>query len=375
MSTSLIVPLTSIFLVGFGLAYFNGANDVSKGIATLVGSGVTNYRRAVAWGTIWTGIGGVLAALTAEAMLRTFNSLSHESHMHTPAVVIATMSGAVLWIAIATFKGLPVSTTHAIVGAITAVAVFTGGLNQVDWRVLTGRIGIPMLVSPILALVLTSAILKTWRALVPVIETDCLCIENQLEMKVLATGGATLQAPIIFVEVKGCNSAVQATTGVTIGHLHWLTSGLTSFARGLNDAPKIAVLLLGAATLSGAKQTLPVSYFAVIVFGMMSGSWIAGQRVTELLARKVTPMDHRQGFAANLVTACLVGIGAPLGLPLSTTHVASGAVLGIAIEQNMPLPRRLLAEMILAWVVTIPVAGLLSVAVLMVLTKTPAFTH
>ena len=160
-----------------------------------------------------------------------------------------------------------------------------------------------------------------------------------------------------------------------MGHLHWTTSGLTSFARGLNDAPKIAMLLLGAATLSGGRQTLPVSYFAVIVFGMMAGSWIAGQRVTELLARKVAPMDHRQGFAANLVTACLVGIGAPLGLPMSTTHVATGAILGIAAEQNVPLPRRLLAEMALAWVITIPVAGLLSVMVLMALTRMPTFTH
>jgi PiT family inorganic phosphate transporter len=243
------------------------------------------------------------------------------------------------------------------------VAVFNGGLNQVDWRVVAGRIDIPMLVSPILALVVTSGILKTWRVLVPVTETDCLCVENQHCLAALSPGGATLQSPIISVRLTGCKSETETA------------AGLTSFARGLNDAPKIAVLLLGAATLSGGKQTLPVSYFAVIVFGMMSGSWIAGQRVTELLARKVTSMDHRQGFAANLVTACLVGIGAPLGLPMSTTHVASGAILGIATEQNMPLPRRLLAEIILAWVVTIPVAGLLSVIVLMVLTKIPAFTH
>ena len=371
----MISPLLAIFIVGFCLAYFNGANDVSKGIATLVGSGVTNYRRAVAWGTVWTGIGAGLAALTADAMLRTFNRVSPATGLHTPSIAIATMSGAILWIAFATFKGLPVSTTHAIVGAITAVAIFNGGLNQVDWRVVAGRIGITMLVSPILALVLTSGILKTWRALVPVIETDCLCVESVLEMRALATGGATLQLPSVSVQLTSCNSETQTAAGLTMGHLHWTTSGLTSFARGLNDAPKIAVLLLGAATLSGGKQTLPASYFAVIVFGMMAGSWIAGQRVTELLARKVTSMDHRQGFAANLVTACLVGIGAPLGLPMSTTHVASGAILGIAAEQRRPLPRKLIAEMILAWVVTIPVAGLLSVIVLIMLTRIPPFTH
>ena len=120
----IISPLLAIFIVGFGLAYFNGANDVSKGIATLVGSGVTNYRRAVAWGTLWTGIGAGLAAFTADAMLRTFNRVSLATGLHTTPIAIATMSGAILWIAFATLKGLPVSTTHAIVGAITADGQF-----------------------------------------------------------------------------------------------------------------------------------------------------------------------------------------------------------------------------------------------------------
>jgi PiT family inorganic phosphate transporter len=102
----MISQLLAIFIAGFGLAYFNGANDVSKGIATLVGSGVTNYRRAVAWGTVWTGIGAGLAALTAGAMLRTFNRVSPATGLHTPSIAIATMSGKILWIAFATFKGL-----------------------------------------------------------------------------------------------------------------------------------------------------------------------------------------------------------------------------------------------------------------------------
>src|SRR5258708_4325803 len=170
-------PLILVLITGFGLAYFNGANDVSKGIATLVGSGVTGYRRAVAWGTMWTGVGAALAALTADAMLHTFHSVSHATGLQTTSIVIATMSGAILWIAFATFKGLPVSTTHAIVGAITAVAIFSGGFHQVDWTVLAGRIGIPMLGSPIVALVRTSGIPKTWRAASQVLGNACLVVE------------------------------------------------------------------------------------------------------------------------------------------------------------------------------------------------------
>src|SRR5260370_33500985 len=88
-------PLIFVLITGFGLAYFNGANDVSKGIATLVGSGVTGYRRAVAWGTMWTGVGAALAALTADAMLHTFHSVSHATALQTTSIVIAPMSWAI----------------------------------------------------------------------------------------------------------------------------------------------------------------------------------------------------------------------------------------------------------------------------------------
>lgn len=86
-------------------------------------------------------------------------------------------------------------------------------------------------------------------------------------------------------------------------------------------------------------------------------------------------MDHRQGLAANLVTAALVGIGAPLGLPMSTTHVASGAILGIAAEQRKPANRKVIAEMMIAWVVTLPAAGLLSVTVIMLLNNITPFAR
>lgn len=108
-----------------------------------------------------------------------------------------------------------------------------------------------------------------------------------------------------------------------------------------------------------------------IVFGIGVTGWSFVLPYIRLhTAMTITPMDHREGFAANLVTAALVGIGAPLGLPMSTTHVASGAILGIAAEQRMPANRKVIVEMMIAWVVTLPASGLLSVVVLMMLNKT-----
>ena len=135
--------LVLVFVIGFGVSFANGANDVSKSIATLVGSGIADYRRAIAWGTLWTAFGAVIAAFVAHAMLQTFGSISRSSEIHTFSTAIAPIVGTVLWITLATYKSLPVSTTHAIVGSITGVAIFNGGLRQVNWAVLGGKIAIP----------------------------------------------------------------------------------------------------------------------------------------------------------------------------------------------------------------------------------------
>jgi PiT family inorganic phosphate transporter len=99
--------------------------------------------------------------------------------------------------------------------------------------------------------------------------------------------------------------------------------------------------------------------FAVVALGMVAGSLIAGRRVTAVLAEKVTRMDHREGFVANLITAALIGSGAALGLPMSTTHVSSGAIIGAGISKETGVNRGTVRDMVLAWMITLPAAALL----------------
>ena len=150
-------------------------------------------------------------------------------------------------------------------------------------------------------------------------------------------------------------------------HLHWLTSGGTAFARGLNDAPKMAALVVAASFLTNATG-FRLTAFLVITFAMVAGSLIAGRKVTVVLAEKITHMDNRQGFFANFVTAALVGPGAALGLPMSTTHVSSGAIIGIgAQDSDSGLNRQTLRTVVLAWVVTLPGAAVLGIVALLAL--------
>lgn len=359
------LPLLLVFALGFGIAYANGGNDVSKGIATLVGSGVTNYRRAIAWGTLWTGAGAVAGAFLARAMVQTFGKGMLSANTHSTMVAaVASIAGAALWVALATRKGLPVSTTHAIVGSVTGVAVAAYGISGVNWMGFSGKVILPLLLSPAISLGLTLVVLKTWSVLSPA-ATDCVCIEVEDPLTV-GNGSLALVSATPQLAVRTCESSSRTGAGITVNHFHWFTSGATSLARGLNDTPKMVALIMGSVPFTGDGFNLSLVYFAAIAGGIMAGSWIAGQRVTEVLSSKVTFMDHREGFVANLVTAALVGPGAVLGLPMSTTHVASGAIFGVATRQGGGANRKVIWEMLLAWVATVPGAAALGVASLFV---------
>jgi PiT family inorganic phosphate transporter len=366
----MIFALTLVFVLGIAVAYANGANDVSKGIATLVGSGVTSYHRAISWGTLWTGVGGIAGAFFAHAMVRTFGKGLLSPGVHaTLAAALATIAGAALWVAIATRKGLPVSTTHAIIGSIAGVATVAYGFAGVNWAAFGSKIALPLALSPVVSLALTSVVLRTWKVLAPHSEADCVCFEVLQPAAVFVQGAVSVPlGSVPQVHLATC-AAINGNTsqGVTLNHLHWLTSGATSFSRGLNDAPKMVALVLAAALLSGKSFDLPVAYFIAITVGMLAGSWSAGRRVTDVLASKVTPMNHREGFVANLITAALVGPGAALRLPMSTTHVSSGAIMGVAAGNGEGANRKTIRDMLLAWVVTLPAAAILGVAAFLAL--------
>ena len=356
-----------ILAAGAFLATANGANDVSKGIATLVGSGVADYKRAIAWGTAWTAVGGLLGALFAGAMLATFgNGLLAPGVTTTFAAALATVLGAAGWVVLATRTGLPVSTTHAIVGALTGVAALAYGADAVRWSALGSKLLLPLLASPIAALLCTKLLLRAIATRPAAVgqPVDCLCAEVEPALSLAAGGGAaalaqaSLRLQVSTGSAEACAEARPAMLRLSLDRLHWLTSGATSLARGMNDAPKIVALLLAASALAGKSAVPAAPLFALVTLGMVAGSYWAGKRVTTLLAEKVTVMEHREGFAANAVTAALVTAGAVLGLPMSTTHVSSAGIMAAGSERGS-LQRKTLRDILLAWVVTLPSAAVL----------------
>lgn len=362
------VTTAASFFLGIGIAAVNGANDVSKGVATLVGSGVTNTRRAVLWGTLWTGIGALAASLLARAMVQTFGTGLFSTGVHpTLAAAFATIAGAALWVFLATLVGMPVSTTHAIIGSVAGVALLAYSPAGVRWSVLGGKVFLPLLLSPVLASLLTAAVSRIWSKNSRESNTNCVCLEVS-EAMLAASDGMLSTAVSPELRLSTCAVPSESRLAVTVEHLHWITSGATSFSRALNDAPKMVALVLGVRLLAGDSSQQAFPAFFAVAAGMLLGSAIAGQRVTKVLACDVVPMTPREGFTANLVTAALVGPGAALGIPMSTTHVSAGAIIGIA-GNGEAANGRVIRDMLIAWLVTIPVSALLGMTIWEVLRR------
>lgn len=368
------------FLLVLGLAYANSTNDVSKAIATLVGSGVTNYRTAIVWGTIWTIVGASASAFVAGAMVKTFSQgLIQTGTIIPPVVALAVLIGATTWVLFASRTGLPVSTTHAITGAIVGTGLIAFDEEALIWSAIVKKIVLPLLLSPVIALTVALILHPVVRLLAARWEGACLCVmpASRALVAIDASGGtrtlfqaASLGQPVMAVPSQ-CDRAGLQGLVVGLDTIHWISSGLASFARGTNDAPKIvAMLLLGSAAAAWPSTTMQLAAFGGVALAMGLGSYFGGLRVTEVLAEKVTKMNHAEGLSANLTTSSLVLLSGTLGLPVSTTHVSSSAIIGIGLLKGLNAVRwATVRNMVLAWIVTLPAAVFLACLAYLILSE------
>jgi PiT family inorganic phosphate transporter len=360
-----VVILAAVVL----LAYSNGANDNFKGVATLFGSGTANYRRALAWATVTTFAGSVLALLLARGLVDTFSGrgLVPDAVITQPAFLTAVSLGAALTVLVATWFGLPVSTTHALTGALVGSgAVAT--LGQVRFGALGSSFLVPLAFSPVVSVLITLLLyplFKFARRRSGLTTMTCVSVGRQLaEVIVQAEGTLVLRSSGAVLDTGRAPDCVQRYQGRVLGveagpvldTLHYLSGGAVGFARGLNDTPKIVALLITAQTLT------PNTGLALVAVVMAVGGILNAHRVAETMSHKITRMNPGQGFTANLVTSLLVTIASRFGLPVSTTHVSVGSLFGIGVV-NGTANRRMVAAILLAWVTTLPLAALLGAGV------------
>ncbi len=347
------------------LSYANGANDNFKGVATLFGSRTTDYRKALWWATGTTFAGSCAAVLLSGGLMKAFSGtgLVPEALTHEPMFLLAVGLGAALTVLLATVTGLPISTTHALTGALIGAGLIEAG--SVNVAKLGQSFFLPLAVSPVLSFAITSLVypLFRWmRTRLGIERQMCLCLDGgQFQpVQIRRDGTAVLQSTGVSVSVGQLSACVQRYHGQVIGldaqwildRLHYLSAGAVSFARGLNDTPKIVALLIAAGGLGLNCST----GMAAVGVAMAIGGLLNARKVAVTMSWRITSMNHGQGFTANLVTACLVTMASGFGWPVSTTHVSCGSLFGIGAV-NGSARWSMIRTIVLAWLVTLPLAA------------------
>lgn len=355
-----------LFLAVLLLSYSNGANDNFKGVATLYGSGTMQYKPALILATITTFAGSVCSFFLAQALINNFSGkgLVPDNIVHSADFVLAVALAAGTTVLLATKLGFPISTTHSLVGALVGAGLIAVGTN-VNFTKLGNTFFLPLILGPIVAIFIASLlyrILKKVRKKSGITEESCVCVGKKQWVPVTEVHSVKFtpfQTTQLTMGTKAdCRIQYQGKLlGIDfqsmLNILHSISAGIVSFARGLNDTPKLVSLLLISNLFS-----LPVNIF-ILAIAMAIGGLLNAKRIAETMSKKITKMNHGQGFTANLVTGFLVIAASKFGLPVSTTHVSVGSIFGIGLVNNTA-DKKEISKIGLSWLLTLPVAAILS---------------
>jgi PiT family inorganic phosphate transporter len=372
----LMSVLLLIALIVLGLAYANGANDNFKGVATLFGSGASDYRGALRWATAATFAGSLASIVVGAGLVVKFSGkgLVPEAVLADPGFIAAVGLGAAGTVFLATRLGFPISTTHALVGGLVGAGLAARGVGGVNPAALGTAFIAPLLIAPLAAVALAAVaypLLHRARKALGFTRETCVCVGEEVRVIAVEPRRGALAASVAhalpsvtiasaqecFTRYAGRVAGVSLQT--LLDRLHYLSAGAVCFARGLNDTPKVVALLVAAEAVH-----LPLAS-SIVAAAIAVGGLVSAKRVAETMSHQITAMNHGQGLTANLATAFLVVWASRWGLPVSTTHVSCGALFGIGAVTGQARWGAI-GSIAIAWVTTLPVSAALAAGVYLV---------
>lgn len=367
------MTLSLLVLMTLFVAYSNGANDNFKGVATLYGASVTTFDKALWIGTLATLAGCIASVFLAEALIKAFSGkgLVPDSIAASPEFLTAVAAGAASTVMLATALGFPISTTHALTGALVGAGYMAAG-SALNVSLLGSAFFLPLLLSPLISLLLAMPLYKLAHAAVErlgISRHSCVCVGPSKFVPVSGlafdAGSGSYSQPAVTggvgVTVGTIDECVQKYDGRLLGvtaqgladSVHYASGAAVSFARGLNDTPKIVALLLVVKALD-----VHVSMIAVAI-AMAIGGLVNARKVAETMSKKISGMNDGQALTANLVTAFMVIGASRFGMPVSTTHVSVGAISGVGVVKGTA-DLRVIGSILLSWVLTLPIAAVIA---------------
>jgi inorganic phosphate transporter, PiT family len=316
--------LVGLVVVALAFDYLNGLHDAANSIATVVGTRLLSPVPAVAFAAFFN-FAAYFLALQWPQLHKVADTIGKgliDKDLITPAVVFGALAGAMFWNVVTWMKGIPSSSSHALVGGLIGAGVAHAGITGIQWNGLNKTL-IAIVLSPTLGLILTMAIML---------------VTSWLGVRASASGAER-----------------------TFRGLHLVSAGAYSLGHGLNDAQKtmgiISVLLYSTGYLHGefhVPHWVALSCYVAIGLGTLSGGW----RIIETMGTRITKLSQHQGFSASLGGSVMLFAASYLGIPVSTTHTITGCVIGAgAARRASAVNWGIARNVMVAWVITIPASA------------------
>jgi len=316
--------LVGLILIALAFDFLNGLHDAANSIATVVATRLLSPGKAVAFAAFFN-FAAYFLSLAVPQLHRVAETIGKgliDKDLVTPAVVFGALIGAMFWNIVTWLKGIPSSSSHALVGGIIGAGVAHAGLTGIEWSGLNKTL-IAIVLSPTLGMILSMIIM-------------------------LGTSWAGVRA-----------SAAGAER--TFRSLHLVSSATYSIGHGLNDAQKtmgiIAVLLYSTGYLEGefhVPHWVAISCYIAIALGTLSGGW----RIIETMGTRITKLSQHQGFSASTGGTVMLVTASWFGIPVSTTHTITGCIIGAGAARRASAVRWQVAQNVLvAWLITIPASA------------------
>ncbi|TNF06109.1 MAG: inorganic phosphate transporter [Sphingomonadales bacterium] len=316
--------LVALILVALAFDYLNGLHDAANAIATVVATRLLSPVVAVAFAAFFNFAAYflMLAFPSLHKVAETIGAGLIQKDLVTPAVIFGALIGAMFWNVVTWLKGIPSSSSHALIGGLIGAGTAHAGLSGIEWSGLNKTL-IAIVLSPTLGMMLSMAIM----------------LVTSWMFRNVSAGGADR----------------------SFRFLHLLSSATYSISHGLNDAQKtmgiITVLLYSTGYLNGefaVPHWVAIACYIAIGLGTLTGGW----KIIETMGSRITKLSQHQGFSASLGGSIMVFTASLLGIPVSTTHTITGCVIGAGTARRASAVRWEVAQNVaVAWVITIPASA------------------
>lgn len=377
-------------LVGLFMAFAIGANDVANGMATAVGAKVITPKQAALLASVLEFLGAAMFGATVTKTIA--SGIIAIDHIQNPTHIIygalSALLSAAIWVMVATYYSMPVSTTHSIIGGMIGFGLVSGGVKVVYWSKLVSIV-LSWFISPIIGGILAFSIfklitltilhrpspLKAAKKVAPVLIGFTLFLITFLfSLKTIGTSylksllyGVTAFAISFFISwfliVKYASkngNEYQAVEGI-FKKVQIITSSYVCFSHGANDVANavgpIALILTITQNGGSVKSVVEVPRYILLIggFGIALGVLLYGYKVMQTLGHDITEINNTRGFSIDFGTATTVLLSSVFGFPVSTTHTVVGAVTGVGLARGIEvINTSVLKDILISWFITLP---------------------